>query len=119
MAFAVFVSLFALDVFNEGYGFWRTLLALVMHLVPTAIVVVVLVLAWRWEWIGVALFVALAVLYSSWALRRNHPDWALIMSSPLLLVAGLFLANWLKRAELRAKASPCGDVSSPAGRQAR
>ena len=25
--FAVFVSLFALDVFGEGYGFWETILA--------------------------------------------------------------------------------------------
>jgi len=32
--FIVFISLFALDVFIEGYGFWETIVALFMHLVP-------------------------------------------------------------------------------------
>jgi len=30
--------LFALDVLSEGYGFWKTLLALLIHLVPVYIV---------------------------------------------------------------------------------
>jgi hypothetical protein len=33
--FAVFLSLFALDVFEEGYGFWDTVVALFMHLIPS------------------------------------------------------------------------------------
>ncbi len=104
MAFAVFISLFALDVFGEGYGFWQTALALAMHLIPTAVIVVVLVLAWRWEWIGAVLFAVFAALYFFlMALPRHHPEWALFISGPLLLVALLFLVNWLKRAELRAK----------------
>ena len=35
--FAGFISLFALDVFNEGHSFWETLLALAVHLIPTAL----------------------------------------------------------------------------------
>jgi uncharacterized membrane protein len=38
IAFAIFLSLFALDVLSEGYGFWKTLLALLIHLVPVYIV---------------------------------------------------------------------------------
>ena len=60
---AVFVSVFALDVFGEGYGFWSTVLALVMHLIPTALIVLALVIGWRWEWIGGILFIALGVFY--------------------------------------------------------
>ena len=41
--FAIFLSLFALDVFGEGLGFWKTILALLIHLVPVYIVVIVLV----------------------------------------------------------------------------
>jgi hypothetical protein len=96
--FAVFISLFALDVFEEGYGFWNTLLALTMHLIPTAIVAAVLVVAWRWEWVGAVLFAATGVFYMATALQ--HPDWALIISGPLFLIAVLFLINWLKRTEL-------------------
>jgi hypothetical protein len=50
--FAIFISIFALDVFMEGYGFWETVVALVMHLVPTAIIFIVLLIAWRWERLG-------------------------------------------------------------------
>ena len=98
IAFALFISIFALDVFGEGHGFWVTLGDLAMHLVPTAIVVVVLVLAWRWEWIGALLFTAAGALYVSFAL--NHLDWILLIGGPLFLIAVLFLVNWVKRAEV-------------------
>lgn len=60
IAFALFLSLFALDVFNEHYGFGRTILALSVHLIPVYIVAAVLIVAWRWEWVGAAAFTALA-----------------------------------------------------------
>jgi hypothetical protein len=103
MAFAVFISLFALDVFGEGNGFWGTAVALAMHLIPTALIVLVLTLAWRWEWIGGVVFAALAGAYFWVALSRNHPAWSLVISVPLLLVAGLFLLNWVMRDELRTR----------------
>jgi hypothetical protein len=50
--FAVFLSLFALDVFDEHLGFWKTLLALAIHLIPTWIVLGAMMLASRWQWVG-------------------------------------------------------------------
>jgi hypothetical protein len=47
IGFGVFVSLFALDVFSEGLGVWQTALALLIHLIPTAILVAVLLIAWH------------------------------------------------------------------------
>lgn len=52
IAFAIFLSLFALDVFNEIHGFWQTVLAFLIHLIPAMIFVAALIVAWRWEWIG-------------------------------------------------------------------
>ena len=52
IAFAIFVSLFALDVFNEGLGLAKTILALSIHLIPTAFLVIVLAVSWRWEQVG-------------------------------------------------------------------
>ena len=100
LAFAVFLSQFALDVFNEGYSFLNTIRALMIHLIPAAIIVAALLVAWRWEWTGAVIFPAAAAFYSVRVLPR-HPSWALIMSVPLVVIAGLFLANWLKRSELR------------------
>jgi hypothetical protein len=101
IAFAVFLSLFALDVFSEGYGFWKSALALLIHLVPVYIVLAVLAIAWRWEWVGAVGFAGLAswYAYGTW---RCHPDWALTITGPLVVIAALFLVNWLKHDELRA-----------------
>ena len=103
IAFAIFLSLFALDVFNEGYGFWKTLLALLIHLVPVYIVLSVLVVAWRWEWIGAAGFAGLAIWYA-WGMWRRCPDCVVGIAGPLLVIAVLFLVDWLKHDELRRRA---------------
>jgi len=100
IAFALFVSLFALDVLNEGLGLWKTILALSIHLIPTAFIVVVLALSWRWEWVGGILYIATGIYYLIEA--RHHSDWIVVISGPLFLVGALFLLNWLKRAEIRA-----------------
>ena len=102
IAFAIFLSLFALDVFNEGYGFWKSLLVLSIHLVPAFSVLVVLAIAWRWEWIGAAGFAGLAMWYAKGVWRR-HPDWVATIAGPLLVIAVLFLANWLQHDELHVK----------------
>ena len=101
--FAMFLSLFALDVFSEGYGFWETILALLIHLVPVYIVVIVLVIAWRWEWVGAILFIALALFYLVWSWGRFHWSAYLGISGPLFLIGALFLINWVYRAELRTR----------------
>lgn len=99
--FAVFISVFALDVFGAGYSFWETLGALIMHLIPTALVVVALVIAWRWEWAGAALFVALGVWYVIMAWGKF--DWMtyLLIPGPLFLIGVLFLVGWLYRRGIR------------------
>jgi hypothetical protein len=101
MLFAVFVSLFALDVFGEGLGFWKTILALIIHLVPVYVIVIVLVLAWRWEWVGAVLFSALALFYVVWSWGRFHWSAYAAISGPLVLLATLFLFGWIRRKQLR------------------
>ena len=108
IGFIVFLSLFALDVFDEGYGFWKTLLALAMHLIPNFVLIAVLVLAWRWEWIGAALYAAAGILYVIWACARALSpaiklNWILTIAGPAFVIAGLFLVNWWKRRELHAR----------------
>ena len=95
--FAAFISIFALDVFGEGYSFWETIVALVMHLVPTAVVLVALGIAWRWPWVGGFLFLALGLLY---ILIFREGDWIayLLISGPLFLVGALFLSSaWAQK----------------------
>ena len=107
IAFIAFLSLFALDVFGEGHGFWRTALALTMHLIPSLVLLIGLILSWRWEWVGTTLYAAAGILYAIWAVTRPISPaikliWILTIAGPAFLVAALFFANWLKRAELHA-----------------
>ena len=88
--FATFLSIFALDVFGEGYGFGETIIALLMHLIPTLAIVISLVIAWRWEWVGAILFVAVALFF---LVSSGGESW--IISGPLFLVGVLFLLNWI------------------------
>ena len=101
IAFALFVSIFALDVFGEGQGFWRTLAALLIHLIPTYLVLIALAVAWRWEWVGAVLFVGLAIWYVVMSGGRQHWSAYLVISGSLLLLGGLFAANWIWRGELK------------------
>jgi hypothetical protein len=99
--FAIFISLFALDVFSSGKGFWETATGLLLHLIPTAIIIVMLVLSWRRELIGAISYFALAILYIIWAWGKFPLSVYLIIAGPLVLIGALFMLNWF----LRVKAS--------------
>ena len=107
LLFAVFLGLFATDVFNEGYGFWDTVKAFLIHLIPAFSVLVVLALAWRWAWIGALVFTSFATIYTIGALDSPHPvAWPLIIAGPQLVIALLFLFNWINRKQLRGRQPP-------------
>jgi len=95
--FAIFISVFALDVFSEGYTVWETIIALFMHLVPTYIIIALLLLAWKWEWIGAIAFCGLGVFYIVWTHLRFPFITYLLISGPPFVISLLFLLNWLWR----------------------
>jgi hypothetical protein len=101
LLFAVFISLFALDVFGAGYGFWETVVALLIHLIPTAMILLALAIAWRWEWIGAILFFGLGAWYLIMAWGKFTSTTYLLISGPAFLIGVSFLVSWLRRAELR------------------
>lgn len=92
--FAAFISLFALDVFEGNQGIWRTTIALLLHPIPTAILLALLAITWRWEWVGAVAFPALGALYIIMAWGRFSWLVYAIIAGPLFLAGGLFLANW-------------------------
>jgi hypothetical protein len=104
LLFAAFISMFALDVFGEHLGFLKTIVALLMHLIPTGIVLVILAATWRWEWIGGLLFPALGILYLVRFWGRFHWSVYLMLSGSLFVLGAFFLLGWKYRTELRARA---------------
>lgn len=103
LAFAGFISLFALDAFGHGHDFWESARDFAMHLIPTFALLAILALAWRRPWVGAVGATALAALFLYWnyTVRHNVPSAVLVIAGPLILMAVLYLASWLKRGDLR------------------
>jgi len=106
VAFIAFLALFSLDVLGQGRGFWWTLWALAMHLIPCFALTAVLLLAWRWEWVGAAFYGAAGLWYVKWALALHIPpavklNWILVIAGPAFVIAALFLVAWFQRRSLR------------------
>ena len=101
LGLALYLALFALDVFSEGYEFGDLVSALLIHLLPSLMILIVVGIAWRWERIGGALFVLLGVLYM--VIFWDPVRWVayLFISLPLILVGALFwLHSWLRHDRL-------------------
>ena len=101
IAFAAFLSIFAMDVFSMQVDFWHKALALLMHLIPTALVLIALMVGWRREWIGAVVFPLLAVFHLVTKWGQFHWSAYALIDGPLLLMAVLFWVNWSHRAALR------------------
>ena len=97
IAFAAFISLFALDVFGAGVGFGEAILALLIHLVPTYLIVAAVLLGWHWEWPGGLAFIALGIFYILLSGGREHISAYLLITGPAVLIGILFMVNWLRK----------------------
>jgi hypothetical protein len=80
--FIVFISLFALDVFDQSSWF----LALLIHLIPSFVLVLLTLVAWRNERLGGYLFLGTSVL----AAFFFH---SLLMTAPTFFIGLLFLIS--------------------------
>jgi hypothetical protein len=91
-----FLALFSLDVFDSQGTFWQIALRLLIHNIPSLVVLIVLVLAWHKEWIGAIIFPLFGLLYLIDNLGKAHWSAFAAITAPLVLVGLLFLLAWLK-----------------------
>ncbi len=101
--FALFLSLFALDVFDGKSGILETLVGFAIHLIPTGIIVIAIILSWRREWIGGTVFIILPLfyIYSTWG--RFPLSVYLIMCTPMAVISILYFLNWKIKKDNRGK----------------
>lgn len=104
--FILFLTLFSFDVFGNGYGFWGTILAFLMHNIPVFVLIVVLIIAWKHEIVGAIAFILAGLLYITGlivSVISNPPfqwyviSWSLIIAGPAFLVGILFLIGWIRK----------------------
>lgn len=99
IAFVIFLSLFALDVFSEYTG-WDLVIALFMHLLPSLILLAAVLISWKYDLAGVIIFLAFAVFYICVAGFDRPWSWYAFISGPAFVVSFLFLMSWLQKRNL-------------------
>lgn len=99
---AVFVSLFALDVFDMEGSIWEKIGGFIIHALPAIIMGIVVALAWKRDWLGFVVFLIAAIFFLRFLLG-NSEGWLgmiLLFSGPMAAIAALFWANWKWKDEL-------------------
>jgi len=91
--YIAFISIFALDVFEEGYGFWGTMVALFMHLIPSFLLIAGLVVAWKRPTAGGVIFLVLGIVFTLWFRTYQRIDVFLLVSLPLFVIGLLFIIS--------------------------
>lgn len=77
--YIIFISLFALDVFENAGWFW----ALVIHLIPSMVLVVISIIAWKKRRVGGVLFLLAGLIMAVFF----HSFW---LALPVLVVGLIF-----------------------------
>jgi hypothetical protein len=93
---AVFLALFSLDVFDVKRGFVQTALSLLIHNIPSLLVLLVLTLAWHKEWTGAVIFPLFGLFYLFATKGKEHWSAYILITGPLILAGLLFLLAWFK-----------------------
>lgn len=101
IVFILFISLFALDIFDMQLGFWGTIVGLFMHLIPSILLAIAIALAWKWEWVGALGFIGWAVFYLARFRGFDTSIYLLIAGIPAL-IGLLFLTGWIGKKQVPA-----------------
>jgi uncharacterized ion transporter superfamily protein YfcC len=93
--------MFSLDVFEDNYGFWGTIVGLFMHNIPVLLLLVVLLISWKYEIVGGIVFILAGLLYII-RLMMNPFEWymlawAIQIAGVAFFIGILFLVNWYKK----------------------
>jgi len=93
LLFVAFLTLFSFDVFEEFNG-WQTMLAFLIHSLPSIILLIVIIVAWKHESVGAIVFIAAAIFYVI-VVGLNRPwSWYAFISGPTALVGILYFLSW-------------------------
>lgn len=107
IAFILFISMFALDIFWQWYTFWETVLGLFIHLIPSLFLTIVLILSRKkYPLVGAIGFGVSGIFYTfmciinfirslgfeakSWHLLI----WPLQIALPALIIGRMFFRYW-------------------------
>jgi len=104
IAFIIFLSVFALDVFEQYHG-WDAAIPLLIHLIPSFTLLLVTLAAWKYELVGVVVYIGFAVFYVLAAGFDRPWTWYTAISGPSALLGVLYTVSFIARRRTRTNKS--------------
>jgi hypothetical protein len=103
--FLLFLAMFSLDVIQPGLSFWEILGGMLMHNIPTFILLIVLLISWKHEIVGGVAFILAGLAYIiqvmstviTTGFQWYYITWAIQISGIAFAIGILFLMNWHKK----------------------
>jgi len=100
--FILFLALFSLDVFDTGLGFWGTILALLIHNIPSIVLLIILIISWKYEIVGGIGYILAGLVYIGLVIFSGRFEWFMLVwilqiSGIAFLIGILFLVGWYKK----------------------
>ncbi len=99
--FAGFISLFALDSLEGHHTFLQKTGHLLVHLIPTVVVLAVLGLAWHRRIIGGLVFMMLGMVFTIYYGTWRKTELFLLFSMPLFVTGVAFMFSQYSRLQTR------------------
>ena len=102
--FALFLAIFSLDVFDSAVGLSQILVGLLLHNIPSLVLLVFLIVSWNHDLLGGIIFMILGVacvIRTIIALLMS-PSWIInpifiIGSIVFLFIGSMFLVGWYRK----------------------
>lgn len=92
--YAVALLIFAADVFNHEQNIAQTFYDILLHLLPTAVVLLIVVVAYNRPLIGAIIYLVLGLMYIITGWASMHWSAHILIAGPLLLLSVLYITAW-------------------------
>jgi hypothetical protein len=105
VVFLLFLTLFSLDIFDSCNSFLNCALGLLIHNIPSLILIVILWISWRKEIVGGIAFILFGLIYAGLNLITISMDgfqwyyisWIIQISGFAFFIGILFLLGWKRK----------------------
>jgi hypothetical protein len=92
--YAVALLIFAADVFNHEQNIAQTFYDILLHLLPTAVILLIVFVAYNRPLIGAIIYLVLGLMYIITGWARMHWSAHVLIAVPLLLLSALYITAW-------------------------
>ena len=102
----LFISKYAINSVESYLTLWQQILIVLVHLIPSVLLIGLLIIAWKWELAGGILFTVIGLALTPVIFQHNYNLNESIATSlgtvtmyaiPLVIIGNLFIASYLKR----------------------